>query len=137
MISISVIKVKVEKPKYILHRKDLEQIKELLHSARSATDQAADKRIEEILATPHMLNGKIKYTLSHEAVNLNGENIYIYSTLHQLKPEDVTRMIKLVKCAIQAPNTLLVFPDYIVISDTPPDPAALPKDKKRRKKNDD
>ena len=137
MISLSVVKVKFRDKKFMMTRAALDHIRGLLTSVRGASDKDAQTQLDGILAAKHELpDTHTPYTLSLDTVKLNSDVIYVYSTIHTLNQRETDRLVKIVNCAITAPNTLLVFPDYIVISDTPAPDAAAPKTRKRGKKHD-
>jgi hypothetical protein len=139
MISISVVKVLVKDTNYLLARHDLTQIRELLHSVRDESKKVTQSQLDEVFQVVHKLESGVSYKLSLDSVNLNPGPFFIYSKRHVLNQREIEHMSKLVRCAITAPNTLLVFPDYIVVSNDPPPPAEPTKRKRaprKDKKND-
>ena len=137
MISLSVIKVKISDKKYLMSRADLDQVRALITETKADDNKETQKRLDAVLAGKHVLNSKVKYTLELTTINLTQEVFYICSTRSSLNMRQVEHMSKVVRCAITAPNTLLVFPDYIVVSDTPPVNIVAPKKQRRGKKNGD
>jgi hypothetical protein len=135
MISLSVVKIKVSDEKCLLTRYELDQVRTLLCAIKSDDPKATRVRMEEVMASKHTFENKKEYTLSLDTVKL-GDVFYVWSTRHALTEKTTAQISKLITCAISAPNTLLVFPDYIVISDVPPTPTSKPKPKAKRKKKD-
>ena len=131
MISLSVIKIKMGDDKYLMTRNELNQIRKLL-TIKPSDPKAAPARLQDIITGKHTLENGKKYTLSLDTVKIT-DTFYVWNTRKKLTAAESEHIIKLINCAISAPNTLLAFPDYIVISDTPP---AAPKPKVKRKKKD-
>ena len=136
MISLSVIKIKVANKKLLLTRADLDHIRGVITNAKAHSDKDTQQRLDAVLAAKYTLPSGTVCTLSLDTVKLNSDVIYVYSTRHVLNQNETARLIKVVNCAMSAPNTLLVFPDYIVVSDTPPPDPSAPKSRKRGKKHD-
>ena len=132
MISLSVIKVKVKPKSYILSCKDLHNIRELISGVRAANDKDTKERLDAMLAKTHSLDGKVKFTLRLDEVSIDPDNLYVTSSNAELSRQQMDYMVKLIRCALSASGTILVFPDYIHISSNPPDET---KPKKRRKKD--
>ena len=131
MISLSVVKVRVGDKKYLMTRCELEQVRAIMAYVHTADARASEKRLQEVLATKHTFaNGK-KYALVLDTVKIT-EEFYVWSSRHSLSMNEVAQIKKLISCAITAPNTMLLFPDYIVISPVPP-PVIKPA--RKRKKN--
>ena len=131
MVSLSVIKVKIPNAKYLMSRADLDFVREQLTAAKADSTAATKENLDSVLGGKHKLPNGTAYTLKLAAVTIDPALFYVYSTRHCLNQATTARLINLVRCAITASNTLLVFPDYIVISTTP-EPV-----KKRSTKNGD
>lgn len=138
MITLSVVKIKVKNKSYILSRKDLEQVRSLLNDVYRDSSKEMHKELTSVLASSHALSNRVKYTLQLDEIKLeDGAQFHIYSIRHKLSISQAAHMIKMVQCAINAPNTMIVLPDYIVVSENPPpEDLKLPQPKKRKKKDD-
>jgi hypothetical protein len=133
MISLSVIKVKFRDKTHLMTRAALDHIREQITSIKGETDKDTKDKLDIILKAKHKLPDNTPYSLVLDTVKLNSDVIYVYSTRHTLNQAETARLVKVVNCAMTAPNTLLVFPDYIVISDLPQE---MTKTRKRGKKHD-
>jgi len=135
MITLSVVKIKIPNKKALTTRADLDYIRGLITGVKAETDKDTQQNLNTVLAGKYKLPSGVRCTLSLDTVRLNSDFVYVYSTKHTLSRAETERLLKVVQCAMASPNTLLVFPDYIVISDTMPPDTKL-KSQKRGKKHD-
>jgi hypothetical protein len=135
MISLSVVKIKVGDEKYLLTRHELNQVRALMMSIKSDDPQETKTRLATIMKGKHTFESGKEYSLALDSVKIDA-TFYVWNTHRPLNGLETAHIIKLINCAISAPNTLLAFPDYIVISDVPPTLPVKPKAKRKKKATD-
>lgn len=119
MISLSVVKIRLKDSSYRIARKELEQVRDLLHGIQTGDPRRADTRLAEVLKQKHQFSNRRQYTLFLDTIKV-GDVFYVWSTRHVLTAQESEHISKLLGCAMSSPNSLLVFPDYIMISMEPP-----------------
>jgi hypothetical protein len=135
MISLSVVKIKVKDDKYMLTRHELDQVRKLMHSIKAADPKETKKNLDAVLGVKQHFENKKEYSLVLDTIKF-GEVFYVWSTRQPLNQQETEHITKTVLCALSAPNTLLTFPDYIMISSTPPPARTKVKPRAKRKKKD-
>ena len=134
-VSIPVVLVHPRDKKCVLTQDELAFVRNLVWEAKSNDAASTERNLAALLASSLKFKSKKAFKLELTALDIDPLSIAVYSKNQVLTAWNIRYMTNLVKCAIQHPNSILILPDYIQVSDASTKPMiSAPRKRKPSKK---
>lgn len=134
-MSIPVVLVHPRDKKCVLTQEELAFVRHLVWEAKSTDAVSTEKNLATLLSSSLKFKSKKAFKLELTALEIDPLSVSVTSRNQVLTAWNIRYMTNLVKCACQHPNSILILPDYIQVSDAAPKPAkAAPRKRSAAKK---